>query len=350
MNKSRIRLGDLSVGLVLPLISALQAREIDPAPLLLRFGLDPTFMTKAQAQLSIPRYMRLGHAALQCAKDPAFGLEIGRFSHPAQLGLVGITALQAPTIREAARLLIDHERLYVSSYRGHSQFEEASGGAWLNFYSISPYNNFNRFMVDQVLAGWVTQLSHIAGRPLKPTKVTIEYPMPDGAERYVSTFGCPVEFAASRNAVHFNAATLNEAVAPHYPITWHQLLELCQTELQRATSLHSVRERVVFLLGPLLKDGEPSLEDIAKRLQLPAWTLRRKLAEEGTRYLDILNETRRELAISYVRETDLTFNEISYVLGFSSAAAFQRAFKRWTNLSPGIFRRTWRNQGEIITL
>lgn len=51
-------------------------------------------------------------------------------------------------MREAARTLIRFEPLYGSNYRGQSSLHEDAQGAWLRFYSISPYNAYNRFVVD----------------------------------------------------------------------------------------------------------------------------------------------------------------------------------------------------------
>ena len=113
----------------------------------------------------------------------------------------------------------------------------------------------------------------------------------------------------------------------------------------KASGRMNARERITQLLGPLLHGREPDLSEVAARLQLPSWTLRRKLAEEGTRFRDVLNETRRDLAETYIRDTELAFGEIAYLLGFASAEAFQRAFKRWTGLTPGEFRRSQRQAG-----
>ena len=84
------------------------------------------------------------------------------------------------------------------------------------------------------------------------------------------------------------------------------------------------------------------MAEVAARLQLPTWTLRRKLAEEGTQFRSILNDTRRDLAMAYIRDTELAFGEIAYLLGFASAEAFQRAFKRWNQQTPGEYRREQR--------
>ncbi|GGM07667.1 AraC family transcriptional regulator [Pseudomonas asuensis] len=345
MNRKRLRLGDLSVGFVYALANAVRTKGHDPQALMLRFGIDNSTFATPNARLSIPRYMRLGHAAIQLTQEPALGLAIGQQSLPVYLGLAGIASLHAPTLGEAARTLLDYEPLYGSNYRGQSRFERQESHAWLHFYSISPYNDYNRFVIDQVLSGWICMLSHITGKPITPERVLIEYPRPATTAPYEALFGCAVEFGAETNALLLDAETLALPGLSYFPGTWKSLLDICKTELLHLTRLHSLTERIVAMLGPLLKNGEPSLEEIARRLQMPAWTLRRKLADEGTRYLDILNDTRRELAISYIRDTDLSFGEVAYVLGFASAAAFQRAFKRWTLLTPGDFRKAIRKEG-----
>lgn len=342
MNAQRVRLGDLSVGFLHSLNDALQLYGHDPQPLLLAYGLDGERLAEPHARLSIPRYMRLGHAAIQLAGDPALGLEMGRLRKPGHLGLAGLTAAQAPTVREAARALIRYEALYASNYRGSSSFHEDASGAWLRFYSISPYNAYNRFVVDTVLASWISQLSRLSGQPLVPMAIHIEFEAPDYASRYDEQFGRPVIFGAEANQLQLDQRSLALRNPDHCPGTWRHLLELCEAELERRTRTRNLRERVAQILGPMLKGQEPDLQQIAARLQMPAWTLRRKLAEEDSSYRAILNDTRRDLAMAYIRDTESAFGEIAWLLGFSSAEAFQRAFKRWSGQTPGDYRRAQR--------
>ena len=119
--------------------------------------------------------MRLGHGAIQLTGDPALGLRMGQLSRLSQAGLAGVTAAQAPTVREAARCLIRFEALYGSNYRGQSSFHEDAQGAWLRFYSISPYNAYNRFVVDSIIAGWLQQLSSVSPAPLRAERIEIEF-------------------------------------------------------------------------------------------------------------------------------------------------------------------------------
>ena len=337
-----MRLGDLSVGFVHSLADAVRSHDIDPLPLLEQYGLDAARLAEAGARLSIPRYMRLGHGAIQLTGDPALGLRMGQLSRLSQAGLAGVTAAQAPTVREAARCLTRFEPLYGSNYRGQSSFHEDASGAWLRFYSISPYNAYNRFVVDSIIAGWLHQLSSLAQQPVQAQRIDIEFEAPDYSEHY-NTLG-DIHFGADANQLRLNQNTLALRNPQHCPSTWQLLLQLCERELEQLTRTRSLRERITRLLGPMLNGGrEPDLEEVAARLKLPTWTLRRKLADEGTQFRAILNDTRRDLAMTYIRDTELAFGEIAYLLGFASAQAFQRAFRRWNNQTPGEFRRSQRH-------
>jgi AraC-like DNA-binding protein len=84
--------------------------------------------------------------------------------------------------------------------------------------------------------------------------------------------------------------------------------------------------------------GAPGFEAVASDLGLSPRTLRRRLSEEHTSFRRIADELRAEMAIKYIRETDLSLDEIASTLGFSEPAAFRHAFRRWTKAAPSRFR------------
>ena len=84
--------------------------------------------------------------------------------------------------------------------------------------------------------------------------------------------------------------------------------------------------------------GNFTSEVVAARLNLSTRNLQRKLAAEGTTYRKIVDAVRKELAESYLTDASFALSEIGYLVGFSSQAAFSRAFKRWTGLTPQEFR------------
>jgi AraC-like DNA-binding protein len=68
-------------------------------------------------------------------------------------------------------------------------------------------------------------------------------------------------------------------------------------------------------------------------------TLERRLSEEGTTYRDLVEGLRRGLAEQFLVEPRVAIAEVAFLLGFSEASAFHRAFKRWTGKTPTDYRR-----------
>lgn len=101
----------------------------------------------------------------------------------------------------------------------------------------------------------------------------------------------------------------------------------------------SIAARVRSALTELLPGGVLGIEAVAEQLGMSRRTLQRKLAEEGTTYQQQLNGTREVLALHYVRHTDMTTNDIAYLLGYAELNSFLRAFKIWTGRSVTSFRQ-----------
>ena len=73
-------------------------------------------------------------------------------------------------------------------------------------------------------------------------------------------------------------------------------------------------------------------------LLLSERSLQRKLADAGTSYREVLDDTRREMALAYLASKPHTLSEITFLLGFADSRSFSRAFRRWTGQSPSEYR------------
>lgn len=334
-----MKLGDISVGYLYSLQSALTHLGHEPEKLFQRFRINNQLLATPQARISIPRFMRLGNAAIQLTGRADIGLLMGSHSHASHLGLAGMTAQCAADLTQAFDTLVRFERLSSQNYRGHSSFESPA----LRFYSISPYNAFNLFVVDSALASRAQLGHYLTGGKAILTAVHIEFPAPAYAELYEAAFGCPVLFEQEHNQLIWEPASLNLTLEQRAPASFHHLESLCKAQLYELNRHRGLREKVEEILSPQLHQRLPPLTEVARKLGLPSWTLRRRLQqEEQTRFQDIIDETRQDLAVSYIRDTELALGEIAFLLGFSSPGAFQRAFKRWTGQPPGQFRRQQR--------
>jgi AraC-like DNA-binding protein len=121
-----------------------------------------------------------------------------------------------------------------------------------------------------------------------------------------------------------DVAQANERVALEY-------LE----RLDRTDIVTQVRRRIL----ELLPSGPPTQTEIARALALSPRTLHRRLAEAGTSFAQLLDDTRRELAGGYLQRTDYAIAEVAYLLGFAEVSSFNRAFRRWTGIAPSAVRR-----------
>lgn len=333
----RNSLGDISVLYVAVMARAITRHGQDYRPLLEQFGLDEKRLQAPDARISIPRFMRLGQAAIARTGNRALGLTMGELTRPVDAGLAGLTASTAPTAGEALKTLIRYDLLNSYNSRGHPTFNVDRQRAC--FYSISPYNIFNYFVVDSVLAGWVGILRSITGLHRVLDRVTIEYPSQGLDDEFETWFDCPVEFSAQQNSVVLAPALTQQPSRQAQPALFRKLKDACDRELTQRRDGWRLQEKIREKLAPLLEGEPPRLEDIAAELGIAPWTLQRQLASEGTGFRELMDETRKDLARAYVRETRLAFAEIAWLLGFSGPASFHKAFRRWFGISPGSYRR-----------
>jgi len=92
------------------------------------------------------------------------------------------------------------------------------------------------------------------------------------------------------------------------------------------------------ILGRLL-GCEPDLSTVARELGMSTRTLQRRLKEERTTLNEVVG-IRRDLSTRYLRQPDLTISDVAYLLGFAEPSTFHRAFRKWSGLTPGEFRKS----------
>ena len=114
--------------------------------------------------------------------------------------------------------------------------------------------------------------------------------------------------------------------------------ELVETLSQPAARTRCFKQEVENAIEPLLGSGEVSIDRVARELGMSRQTLYRRLKAEGTTFEELLDAKRRQLAVRYLGLDRSSVKAAAYKLGFSDPAAFSRAFKRWTGISPSNFR------------
>jgi len=338
LHGGEMSLGNVSVAYIDILAKTMAAIGQNCDEVFQQFSLNNITLSSPDARVSIPRYMRLGHQCIAQSNAPWLGLEMGRQMSLTHLGLAGLIALSAPELNRACQSLIRFELLSSYNVRGRSSFSKVNDVGLLSFYSISPYNAYNHFIVDLVLSGWAQCIEKLTNRNDLIKRVCFEFPAPDYVECYEQYFNCEVLFSQASNSVELKEGALSITCVNSCLSTYNLLERNANKELEIVHRGLTFEQQVSRALSPLLHQGTPSLNQLANQLNIPPWTVRRRLNDEGVTYQQVLNDTRCKLAQSYVRDTDLTLGEIAYLLGFSSPSAFQRAFKRWLDIAPGVYR------------
>jgi len=150
--------------------------------------------------------------------------------------------------------------------------------------------------------------------------------------------GCPILVDQPANQIVFDAAWLDRKAMLGNRATHAAVLAICDDLLHDLMQRGGVAGKVRQVL---LQDiaNRPSFETVAKHLGTTTRTLRRQLQSQNTSFREPFHKLRASLAVKYLRDTDMKSEDIALALGFSDAANFRHAFRRWTNESPSEFKQ-----------
>lgn len=119
------------------------------------------------------------------------------------------------------------------------------------------------------------------------------------------------------------------------PTQMHKLWQLIQSRLLPTITFS---RQVRPLITRQMARGRVKVEHVARELNMSRHTLYKKLKEENLTFAALLEDVRREQALTYLQDRNRSLSEVAELLGFSELSAFSRAFKRWMGKSPAEFR------------
>ena len=111
-------------------------------------------------------------------------------------------------------------------------------------------------------------------------------------------------------------------------------------QLAQANTAINMPERVRACLIEAIGDGDPSIAYVCERLSKSRTGLLRELQAEGVTFQEILTDTRKSLALRYLRNSDMTVKQVASLLAYHDTNAFHRAFRAWTGQTPAQVRAT----------
>ena len=314
----------------------LENRGIDPAPLFEEAGLDASSRDNPLVRYPLKQATLVWRRASEVLDDPAFGLSIASVWKPSDFHALGCAFMASATLRDALNRLVRYNPVVydVISY----SLAERGGRAVLAYNPVHGEIDEPPILEDTRWAVVLDACRRVYGAELDPLEVTFWHPEPEsGMGAFLEHFRCPLRFGETVASMSFPAEILDRRL----PAANRELaLSLDRTLSEYASKLQrdDIVSRTKSVISDSLPSGNYTSEVVAAELNMSPRSLQRKLAAEGTAYRKLVDSVRQELAESFLGEGSFTLEEISYLLGFSSQAAFSRAFKRWTGLTPREFR------------
>ena len=308
----------------------LEATGVNPAPLFKAKGVVPELMTNPQTRFRLDTVRSLWQKAVEITGDECLGIKAGEHWHPSQFGALGYAWLASSTLRSALNRASKHMRI-INDIRSVQLDETPAGIVYtLDFQHGADITGTD----DEVhLAVLISLCRANYGNHLNPVTVTFTHQAPTYPDVHSSHFRCPVVFCAETTSITLPVEAIDQPLPGGNP-TLARMNDQVITSYLSYLDKSMFTQRVKALVIDQLSSGDLHIKKFADVLAVSVRTLQRRLDDEGTNFADILEETRREIAVKYVREKNLSMKEISFLLGFSEEAAFSRAFKRWTGHAP----------------
>ena len=317
------------------ILNVLESRGISGAEVLAHIDVSPEELCNPKARISLTQQLQALDYGIRNLSEPSLAFEIGQQMHLTTFGIVGFALLSSATLSDALELASRYGPLLNCKWTSALATDRTNASIYL--IDNGPRSTFRAAeCLTMEIAAILSLLRDLLGANFRPGLIRIPA-YASSASGTLSFYGCPVEPNSARAEIVFDAGWLRRPLPQADSVTHASCVRACDHLLDEFRHPRNLLDEMKALL--LSTDREiPSLPDVASVLCLSPRTLRRRLRDMNTSYLQVLNDVRRTLATQYLSTTAKTTEEIAELLGYSDAANFRHAFKRWTGQSPRQFR------------
>ena len=301
-------------------------------------GLDHSVLKKTDARIPVGQFNAIWEEVVARTRDRNFGLHFGEVAQHFFTGHVLFSVMMnCATVGAAMEKYFRYHSLMADAILP----EMASENDWvrIRLKTIHPRIKLHRHHTEYILSMLVSTLDQLTENRMHVLQVSFEHSQPEDISEHQRIFRSPLFFGKAESSLVFEGDCLEFPVLMANP----ELLETLEKYVQKLLNriypqdvwINKVKKRIAKIL---LESEKPRIESIARDLALSTRNLQNKLKEEGTTYQKLLDKVRKELAVDYLKNSDMALYDIAFLLGFSDQSAFNHAFRRWTGSYPMEYR------------
>lgn len=271
-----------------------------------------------------------------CERDVA--LLMAEFVKPWDTGPIGFITMASHNLREAAESLAQFYNLLNDVYILQAELINQ------RFHvAMAPLSRHQSPSLERLtLATMCWHARWLSRRADLRFDAHFAFPQPDAVQLAVlqKTFGGELSFNAPQSCL------LGPAEYESLPVSRgdHGVQETLRAQLMAemaalqdaSTSFVHKIERIV---KSRLETGDITLEDIAAEAGVSVRTLQTRLEESGLNFRTLLDRMRHAQVLMYMGDIDMPLIDMAHLLGFATQSSFHHAFKRWTGMTPGAYRK-----------
>ena len=330
-----------TISRVVPFVVAkvASAAGIDAAAVLLGSGIQPDVVPSADDHVELEGYLEVWRRTMALMPDAAFPVRVASAFKLEDNEIFGFLAMSCETIGQAFDRTLAYSALYCSGARWERQEDaEASRMIWYPWPGDRDDIGY-RSANDYAVADMVNAVRRLGRGAPSPVAVRLAHRAPAVTSGFTEYYGVEPTFGAPLHELVYAAGLPDLPIISFNSRLRDYFDQECRRLVEKMGSGTSLVDQVRKKLIGVMDGGETSIEAMAKKLGMSARSLQRHLADEGTRYNDLLAQIRAEFAKRYLSRGNISASEVAYLIGFTEPPAFFKAFKRWTGMTPTEFQQ-----------
>ena len=296
-------------------------------------------LTSSDASVRLFHYYLALRRAAPLLGHTGFFLRLGRSYDIFDLGIIGYALISAVNLRRSWDISLgDDVRLLPHPIKTHRRIDDDYATIILTPPTTEPL--VTRALCEEWLASswrWICQRLPDLTRNSR-MQVQLHYPAPTYSALYKDIFPGHVRFGMTQSALMIPSDYYEKPFSSSNTSVARLCYEHSLASMDEFTQHDTLVDEVRFFLLSNATIPFPSLEETAVKFNMPIHTLQRRLLAAGQTFRRVTLETRMVLARQYLRQTELSIQEISYRTGYRHAASFCRAFAEWHEQSAQQYR------------